>query len=499
MSTRFAQLLAEPHGPAPRVLSATGSLDAQTLADAVARLAARLQTAGLTRVASRLDNGPDWLILDLALRLIDAVHVPLPTFFSDAQGLHALTSSGAQCVVTDAAAAAPPGTSGPLPALKQDALRFWRVSAVVEPPALPDPTACITYTSGTTGRPKGVCLSADSLLTVAASLVDASAAIAPRRHLCLMPLSTLLENVAGLYATLLSGAQVALPSLAQIGYTGASGLDVPTLLRCLHHYQPESVILVPQLLLALVSAAEQGVALPASLRYIAVGGGHIGPSLLARAAASGLPVFEGYGLTECGSVVCLNRPGAARAGSVGQPLAHAQVQIVDGEIQVDGVQALGYLGEDAPPPGPVRTGDLGHVDQDGFVHITGRRKHVFITAFGRNVSPEWVESELLQHPLLAQAVVWGEAQADNVAVLWPRRPDSDDAALAKALAEVNAGLPDYARVARFVRADAPFSAREGLLTANGRPRRDAILARYQSAVDRSYRSPPTVVSQGIFP
>lgn len=110
-----------------------------------------------------------------------------------------------------------------------------------------------------------------------------------------------------------------------------------------------------------------------------------------------------------------------------------------------------------------------------------------------------VESELLQHPLLAQAVVWGEAQADNVAVLWPRRPDSDDAALAKALSEVNAGLPDYARVARFVRADAPFNAREGLLTANGRPRRDAILARYQSAVDRSYRLPATVVSQGISP
>ncbi|WP_435003193.1 AMP-binding protein [Xanthomonas arboricola] len=499
MSTRFAQLLGEPHAHAPRVLTAAGSLDAQTLADAAARLATQLQTAGLTRVASRLDNGPDWLILDLALRLIDAVHVPLPTFFSGPQVLHALTSSGAQCVVTDAAAAAPAGSSGPLPALPHEALRFWRIEAIAARPALPDATACITYTSGTTGRPKGVCLSADGLLTVATSLIEASAAIAPRRHLCLMPLSTLLENVAGLYATLLSGAQVALPSLAQIGYTGASGLDVPTLLRCLQHYQPESVILVPQLLLALVSAAEQGVALPASLRYIAVGGGHVGPSLLARATAAGLPIFEGYGLTECGSVVCLNRPGAVRAGSVGQPLAHAQVAIVDGEIQVDGVRALGYLGEQAMPPGPVRTGDLGHVDGEGFVHITGRRKHVFITAFGRNVSPEWVESELLQHPLLAQAVVWGEAQADNVAVLWPRRPGSDDAAIAKALAEVNAGLPDYARVARFVRADAPFSAHEGLLTANGRPRRDAILARYHSAIDRSYRLPATVLSQGISP
>uniref|UniRef100_UPI0004CEA0B1 AMP-binding protein n=1 Tax=Xanthomonas phaseoli TaxID=1985254 RepID=UPI0004CEA0B1 len=114
MNARFAQLLSEPPAQAPRVLSATGALDAQTLADAVAWLAAGLQAAGLTRVASRLDNGPDWLILDLALRLVDAVHVPLPTFFSDAQVVHALTTSGAHCVVTDAAAAAPPGTSGPL-------------------------------------------------------------------------------------------------------------------------------------------------------------------------------------------------------------------------------------------------------------------------------------------------------------------------------------------------------------------------------------------------
>lgn len=77
--------------------------------------------------------------------------------------------------------------------------------------------------------------------------------------------------------------------------------------------------------------------------------------------------------------------------------------IVDGEIQVDGARALGYLGAEPLPDGPIRTGDLGHVDADGFVHVTGRRKNVFITAFGRNVSPEWVESELLSHPDLAQA------------------------------------------------------------------------------------------------
>jgi hypothetical protein len=108
------------------------------------------------------------------------------------------------------------------------------------------------------------------------------------------------------------------------------------------------------------------------------------------------------------------------------------------------------------------------------------------------VAPEWVESELLQHPLLAQAIVWGEARADNVAVVFPRRAAASQADIARALTEVNAGLPDYARVSRFVRAAAPFSANDGLLTPNGRPRRAAILARYQAEIDASYRAPAAI-------
>jgi len=496
MNALTSPLIAGLSGRNARVLTSSAEIGDEQIRQRALRLASRLDLQGIDRVASQLDNGIHWLVLDLAVRELGGVHVPLPTFFSPEQIAHALASSGAQCVVTARGAPAPTGSMGTLGTLDGGTLAQWRTCPATSVD-LPTGTACVTYTSGTTGRPKGVCLSADTLLTVASSLVQASSAIAPRRHLCLMPLSTLLENVAGLYATLLSDAQIALPSLAEIGYTGASGLDVPTLLRCLHRYQPESVILVPQLLLAVVMAAESGAPLPASLRYIAVGGGRVGPGLLARARALGLPVFEGYGLTECASVVCLNQPGASRDGSVGKALPHARIAIVDNEIQVGGARALGYLGAEPLPDGPIRTGDLGHVDADGFVHVTGRRKNVFITAFGRNVSPEWVESELLSHPDLVQAVVWGEAQADNVAVLVPRRADLDDAALARAVAEVNVGLPDYARVSRIVRASAPFSVSTGLLTANGRPRRDAILSHFQAEVDASYRRPASVPSTGV--
>lgn len=498
MSTMEANALWQQLRENPaRVITAAGSSGDVVLLARIERVAEALQRAGLQCVASRLDNGLDWFVLDLAVRRIGGVHVPLPTFFSSEQVQHALASSGAQAVFAAAGTAQPFPTQGPGRAIEGlDAALCFRLAGDAGVP-LPRGTACITYTSGTTGHPKGVCLDAGTLLQVAGSLVDAAHAIAPRRHLCLMPLSTLLENVAGLYATLLADAQIALPSLSEIGYTGAAGLDVPTLIRCLHRYQPESVILVPQLLTALVMAAESGAPLPGSLRYIAVGGGRVGANLLARAAALGLPVFEGYGLTECASVVCLNRPQAIRAGSVGQPLPHARVEVMHGELVVHGPRALAYLGDEQLPPGPIRTGDLGHLDDDGFVYITGRRRNVFITAFGRNVSPEWVESELLAHPEIAQAVVWGEARADNIALIVPRRADIGQTQLQRALAQVNAGLPDYAQVARYVRIATPFSTADGLLTANGRPRRDAILARFQAQIDACYRLAPLVSFPGV--
>lgn len=480
----FRTLIDGLPGAATRVRWNGGELDGDTLRARIAHLADALDARGLTCVASRLDNGPEWLALDLALRLRGIAHVPLPTFFSEGQVAHALTDSGAQGLVLADDAAPPRGVDHDSSERIAPGLAMWRLQARAV--ALPAGTACVTYTSGTTGTPKGVCLDADTLYRVAESLAEAARPLAPRRHLCLMPLSTLLENVAGIYAALIAGAEIAVPPLAEVGYTGASGLDMPMLLACLHRYQPESAIAVPQLLLALVMAAERGAALPKSLRFLAVGGGRVGPALLARAQAVGLPVYEGYGLTECASVVCLNRPGATRPGSVGKPLPHAQVTIIDGEIHVEGARCLGYLGGETLEPGPIATGDLGRIDEDGFIHITGRRKNVFITAFGRNVSPEWVESELLQHPAFAQAVVAGEARPFNVAVIWPRHANPTDDDLRAALGEINAQLPDYAQVRDIVRAASPFTAADGLVTANGRPRREAILARYAGAIERCY-------------
>jgi long-subunit acyl-CoA synthetase (AMP-forming) len=355
---------------------------------------------------------------------------------------------------------------------------------VEDPPVLPAGTVKITYTSGTTGQPKGVCLEAKAMLAVATSLWQASQPCSIQRHLCVLPLATLLENIGGLYAPMLAGAVVELMPMAEIGFSGTSEFDDQRFLSALHRSQPNSLILVPQLLLMLVTAAEHGAAQPASLRFIAVGGARVSARLLRRAEALGLPVFEGYGLSECASVVCLNSPARRRIGTVGQPLPHVEVRIGEaGEVLVRGPRMLGYLNEAAPAGEFLDTGDLGHFE-DGFLVLHGRSKHQFVTAYGRNVNPEWVEAELVQQSPIAEAWLYGEALPANVAVLVPRRDDIPDSVLHAAVAAVNEGLPDYARVHHWLRAAEAFTPANGLATANGRLRRAALLDRYCNAIEQ---------------
>jgi long-subunit acyl-CoA synthetase (AMP-forming) len=263
---------------------------------------------------------------------------------------------------------------------------------------------------------------------------------------------------------------------------------VGRLLGCISENRPNSLVLVPELLRMLVAAAERGWKVPDSLRFVAVGGAPVSLELLARANAVGLPVFEGYGLSECVSVVCLNTPAARRRGSVGRPLPHARVRLADdGQIVVSGATLLGYLGE--PPRGAVgewATGDLGAIDADGYVYVRGRMRNVFITSLGRNVAPEWVEREIALQPGVRQVMVHGEARPYAVAIVSATVADADDATIERGIGAANTALPDYARVRRWVRAPETFSFENGLLTSNGRLRRDEILRRYGILLDALY-------------
>jgi len=449
----------------PVLLDEQGTLLWRDLPAAIDEMVARLEGEAGERLALLADNGRHWVLADLAALKSGRVLVPVPLFFSTGQRDHLLRSSGIDSLLT----------------LNGDRLSIGRLPGTPTP--LHPGTAKITFTSGTTGTPKGVCLSGEQQLQVARSLVERLNGLDLKRHLCLLPLATLLENIAGVYTALMLGGTLLAPSLSTLGLQGSSGLDVRRLATALHRFRPDSLIALPQILSALIGACEAGVELP-PLRYIAVGGARVGADLLTRARRCGLPAYEGYGLSECASVVSLNTPDRDRPGTAGTALAHNRLTLGDdGELIVEGNLMLGYLGE--PPQGRhLATGDLVRLDEDGFITVWGRRRNVLISSYGRNLSPEWVESEWLAQPGVHQAVLFGESRPFNTLLLYA--PQLDDRAVEAIRRRLDGALPDYARIGAWCRVAHPMTAADGLYTANGRPRRDAIEARYRDLIDPLY-------------
>jgi long-subunit acyl-CoA synthetase (AMP-forming) len=470
------------------VLSGDGQArTAAALRQDVARLAERLQQLGGKVLALLADNSVTWVTADLAALTANLVQLPLPGFFSNTQLRHALQTTAADLLLTDQAARIARLDLGFREVGRCDALVLLQRD--VEAAPLPAGTAKISFTSGSTGQPKGVCLSAAGLLDTAVAVSTALADLSIERHLAVLPLALLLENVAGLYAPLLRGAQVVLPKLADLGWRGMSGFDPVQLAEQVETTQPGSLILVPELLKAWTLTLQTGNRrAPASLQFVAVGGARCDAALIENARAVGLPAYEGYGMTECGSVVSLNCPAAEQAGSVGRPLRHVQIRVDGGrEIRIKSRTFLGYLeaaSASARPGDEFASGDLGHLNAAGFLQLSGRRKNLIITAYGRNVAPEWVEAALLAQPEIAQAVVTGEARPWLTALLVPASAD-DAANLAAAVARANATLPDYAQVGDWL-ACAPFSAANGMATGNGRPIRSGILQQHATAIESLY-------------
>lgn len=467
----------------------------------IARVSAQFSTLSMsnTLLGIAMDNDPAWAVLDLAAMNIGLTSIPLPYFFSPAQIIHAIEDVGINLIISDQPLLMDQLLSAHgRQVLAKSHLELGGklvtqfVLAGQPNQNLPANTAKVTYTSGTTGNPKGVCLDTHAMLQVALSLKQATHAVPTDRHLSILPLSTLLENIAGLYVPLLTGATAILLPAAEVGLSGATGLNIAKMLTSLQKAQASTTVLTPELLRALITALEAGVAAPERLRFVAVGGASVSPRLLQRAVKLGLAVYEGYGLSECASVVALNTPEQQRIGSVGKPLAHAKLRFAeDGELLVAGACLLGYSGDSQLQAAQYyATGDIGHLDADGYLYITGRKKNMFITSFGRNVAPEWVERELNLAPVIAQSALFGEARPWNIALIVPTHDSQGNIVelgqIDAAIAEVNASLPDYARVHEWRLAAAPFTPQSGELTANGRLKRDAIWQHYADTINALY-------------
>lgn len=450
----------------------------------IARTAATLRSAGVTagtRVALLSENRPAWVIALLAALRAGATVVPLDpklgvaelaTLLGHARPLLVLASQAHRARAAEAA----PGV---------------RIISLDEPPTpsgvgLPlerrasDDTALIIYTSGTTGDPKGVAITLGNLLYQVRAV---DAAIGPQgreRFLSVLPLCHLYELICGLLVPLSRGALVVYPAsetllpaeLARIMKRRriTSIVGVPLLYRALLRgidVQLQRASRAARLVVAAAGALAAAIpvaavrrvlhapvlrALGGSLRQLYSGGAALDVEVARGFERMGLRIFQGYGLTETSPVIALNTPRAYRLGSVGRPLPGIEVRISpEGEIQTRGPHVMrGYV--DRPDltaavldaDGWLRTGDLGHLDADGYLHVTGRAKDVIVLGGGKKVYPDEVEQLLAQHPAFAEVCVLGvtgrRGHEEVCAVVVPTADDPLDAEaeVARALASLAA-------------------------------------------------------------
>ena len=440
-----------------------------------------LREAKIARLGLLLDNEPAWLVWDIAAQNEGICLIPLPTFFSAEQISHIVESAGVTHVVSA------PELQG---LLVSNQLRRIGLSDIplcthnsvycvtsVREPHIPAGTHKITFTSGSTGKPKGVCLSTQHCLAVAQAIADRVSFKSPR-HLCTLPLSTLLENLAGIYQTWLQDGSVVLYPLAYLGFDGGRLTSFNAFVAAMNQAQPESMITVPALLMAVVKAGQAGLQLPNTFKFVAVGGARVAPRLVEQALSQGIPVFEGYGLSECASVVAINTPEGSRAGTSGKVLDHLKLSTVDGEIVVEGPLFLGYM--DQPETWGLQryeTGDLGDITSDQFVRISGRKKNVVITTLGRNIAPEWIEGELFAEGIFDQCVVLGN-NLDQCALVCYAPSAVQNSAIDVVIKHLNGRLPPYAQLGQWLRLSGPLTVQQGLWTENGRPKREAIASEF---------------------
>lgn len=490
------------HPQREAIVTAQATLSYAELQQRVDALSVSLVQLNLQRLALWGVNSIDWIVVDLAAQKAAMTVIPVPLFFTAAQVQHLLSDSQTEllCILdqSEGLTVTTDGLTNSAPEwllnLAQDMsqnqvfiadqlqARFFQLAQAAQHP-LPLPTrqpAKITYTSGSTGTPKGVCLAEDTIESITHSLSQALSSSQLGRHLCLIPFATLLENIAGIYVALSMGRAVVVDEVSQLGLVSNHYFDVQRFVNAVQTYQIASVILLPQMLKAIVEyGAKYGVAGFSSLKFIAVGGGKVSADLLNQCQQLNLPVYEGYGLSECASVVSLNLPGACRIGSVGRVLPHVEVEIAaNSEVVVKGNAMLGYVNDQAVTP-YIHTGDAGYFDEDGYLYISGRIKQMIISSFGRNISPEWVESNSLTEPEIQQIAIFGEAQPHLSAVIYASKSTSDQQ-LAAAMQRANSRMPDYARIKHWCRAPEPFSLNNQMLTDNGKLRRQQIQQQFQA-------------------
>lgn len=521
-------------------------LRAADFAETVRRRARGLNRLGVRRgdrVLLMAANSVDWAILDFAILSIGAVTVPLYASLG-AREIHYVLGDCSPSVILlqnqEIYSRLEPAAWGVAPShvfLQETAtgLAGWQdldtLGGDEEAPAFPaeplrrQDLASIVYTSGTTGWPKGVMLSHDNFLSNIEGFLHLVPLRAGQRLLSVLPLSHVFERATGHFGGYLLGLETAYAERPD------------TVLRDLAATRPDLLIAVPRIFQVLYERTlrtlndrhdwlgkflRQGVGLEGKtaanwqqatssyllrkqlrkklggrLQYFVSGGAALDPAIAQFFLRLGLPILEGYGMTEASPVIAANPLNAIHPGSVGKPLPNLELRIADDrEILVRGPSIMqGYWNNDAATretvvEGWLHTGDVGELDADGYLHITERKKEIIVNSAGENIAPQKIELRLCSQPLIAQAVVFGDHLPYLIALLYPNPEivrdtlgESADArqlehALRQAVNQALQGLPSFEQVRRFAILREPLSESGGTLTPTLKVKRRRVAERY---------------------
>ncbi|HET6562745.1 MAG TPA: long-chain fatty acid--CoA ligase [Marmoricola sp.] len=439
------------------------------------------------RVALVSKTRYEWTLLDYAIWYVGGVTVPVYETSAADQLAWLLANSGARAVVVETSTHADrvEEASGHAELAvehvwvidgaddrKGAVAELTELGGTVDDAALearreavgPGSVATIIYTSGTTGPPKGCVLTHDNFLVELSTATDELAALFDEDDastLLFLPLAHVFARIVQVGA---------IRKRVRLGHTA----DVRHLLDDLAEFRPTFVLGVPRVFEKIFNSASQRAAsdgrgklfdratdvaiaysraldagrpgpvlrarhalderlvyarlresLGGSCRHVISGGAPLGERLGHFFRGIGIPVIEGYGLTETTAAITVNPPDALRIGTVGRPLPGATVRVDDdGELLVRGGQVMqGYWQDEAAtaavlsPDGWLRTGDLAEIDAEGYVRVTGRRKEILVTAGGKNVAPGPLEDRVRAHHLVSQCMVVGDGRPYVAALL----------------------------------------------------------------------------------
>jgi long-chain acyl-CoA synthetase len=504
--------------------------------------AARMSLADLgvgpeARVIQWSENRYEWVLIDLAIQMLDAVHIPLHSTLSAEQAAQQVAHAEACLIITSDGARRDQlrnrrsQAMHSLPSLCLDEdqiLAQWQAAAPgiwdrcldeaaradLQDPVDSDQIATILYTSGTSGAPKAIALTHGNLFSNAMACIEAFGDQPADLRLCFLPLSHIYARTCDLYTWLGRGSQLAL----------ARNRD--TVIEDCRAIRPSLINGVPYFydrIAQKVLESEQGQQplrikdiLGGNIRACFCGGAALSPTTFEFFHQRGVSLLPGYGLTETSPVVACSTLQHFRCGSVGQVLSGVEVRLAkDGELLTRGPNLMpGYWKDPETTRASIvdgwfHTGDLAEIDSDGFLFITGRKKEILVLTTGKKVVPTLVENLLCRDALVLQALVIGDARDFLTALIVPdpevlrreirarrwwifgKRAATRHAGVGQlyrtVIAQQCAELSEHQRVKRFLVLDRGFTVEEGLLTPKLSLRRGEIQKEFAKEIEGLYR------------